>query len=170
MRSYTIFLILCSHRKSLRAPSLVDELLNEIYSRFSSMNGETTSDMSSPYHYGTEFGARDGAKFGVSRYKHSSSNIKVVYLFIYRICTLTPFCIFSDTHYWLFIPFVGGVKVAAVKILTVSRNIQLRVRLDVTAECRRKRYKNLTKSLDIEIDSFGIKKKVSNSVLPSMDY
>ena len=57
--------------QSLRAPSLVDELLNEIYSRFSSVNGETTSDMSSPYHYGSaDFGARGDPKFGTSRYEY----------------------------------------------------------------------------------------------------
>ena len=44
-----------SRPKCTRAPSLVDELLNEIYSRFSSTNGETTSDMSAPYHYSNEF-------------------------------------------------------------------------------------------------------------------
>ena len=46
--------LIYSLRKCSRAPSLVDELLNEIYSRFSSANGETTSDMSAPYQYGHE--------------------------------------------------------------------------------------------------------------------
>ena len=51
-----------SRRKCARTPSLVDELLNEIYSRFSSTNGETTSDMSTPYHYGHESESNEGRR------------------------------------------------------------------------------------------------------------
>ena len=64
-----------SRPKCTRAPSLVDELLNEIYSRFSSTNGETTSDMSAPYHYSNEFEGNKSLQkdelqnfYGASRY------------------------------------------------------------------------------------------------------
>ena len=63
-----------SRRKCSRAPSLVDELLNEIYSRFSSTNGETTSDMSAPYQYGHEFERDEGnGKSGEMRHFYGTS-------------------------------------------------------------------------------------------------
>ena len=76
-----------SRRKCTRAPSLVDELLNEIYSRFSSTNGETTSDMSAPYHYGHEFERNETHGkgelqnfYGTSRYigKHRITSLILV--------------------------------------------------------------------------------------------
>ena len=68
------FFAFYSRRKCSRAPSLVDELLNEIYSRFSSTNGETTSDMSAPYQYGHEFERDEGnGKAGEMRHFYGTS-------------------------------------------------------------------------------------------------